>query len=86
MRFSVKIYPQAQKRRGCTTLTLLWKLMAALGLGPGKPVTAVVSPGVVIICRPEWVPVFERLLHDFPGAFISDPERALSKQAGGVGE
>ena len=86
MRFPAKIYAEHHMRRGHVTLSLLAKLLKALGLGPGKPVTAVVSPGVVILCRAEQAEMFECILRDFPGAFVSDSERALSKQTGGVGE
>ena len=76
MRFPVKISPQSQTQRGYVTLSLLARLLDALGLGRGSPATAVVLPGVVILCRPEWVPVFERILRDFPGAFICEAEAA----------
>jgi hypothetical protein len=76
MKFPVKIYVPRHRRRGHTTLSLLAKLMAALGLGPGKPAMAVVSPGVVIICQSEWVEVFEEILRDFPRAFICEAEAA----------
>jgi len=82
MRFPVKIYPQAQKRRGFTTLTLLWRLMDALGLAPGKPAMAVVSPGVVIFCQAEQAEMFECILRDFPGAFISEAEAPPQKVSG----
>jgi hypothetical protein len=72
MTFPVKIRPQSRTRRGHTTISLLAKLVGALGLGPGKPVTAVVSPGVVILCRPEWSEVFEEILRDFPRAFVCE--------------
>jgi len=56
--------------------------LAALGLGPGKPAMAVVSPGVVIICQSEWVEVFEEMLRDFPSAFICEAEAAPQKVSG----
>jgi len=82
VKFPVKIRPQSHRRRGHTTISLLAKLVEALGLGPGKPITAVVSPGVVILCRAEYREVFECILRDFPGAFISEAETAPEKVSG----
>jgi hypothetical protein len=84
VKFPVEICLQAHTRKGCVTLTLLAKLLEALELGPGKPVTAVVSPGVVILCRPEWAPVFECILRDFPRAFVQAEPREIA--ARGVNE
>lgn len=76
MEFPVKIYAHSHGRRGYVTLSLLAKLLEALGLGPGKPVTAVISPGVVILCQAEQAEMFECILRDFPRAFICEAEAA----------
>jgi hypothetical protein len=82
MKYCVNTYAKPDDRGLSTRISLQPRLLCALGLSKGECVEAVVSPGVVILCRPDWVPVFERLLRDFPSAFICEAEAAPQKVSG----
>ena len=82
MKFSVKTYAKPYDRGPGTRISVRHDLLYALELGAGESVEAVVERGVLILCRPEWVEVFEEILRDFPGAFISEAEAAPQKVSG----
>lgn len=74
MKLPVTIQPDRGNPKGRVTLSLRPDILRAFGLSPGKPITAVIDPCVLILCRAEDAEAWEALLSDFPAALIGQAD------------
>ncbi len=84
MEFPVKILTHPGGPTRHITFSFLVGLADIVGLKPHKAVTAVVSPGIVVLCLPEYAEVFARILRDFPSTFVQQEPPGQGDKGGKV--